>query len=907
MPLRKLFKSIPELLLTLKPCLMMSPLSVAYFLDAESYKFDMVIFDEASQIFPQDAIGAIMRGKQVIIAGDTKQLPPTSFFSASTGNNNGYDDDEGYEEVYEEEIYDSILEETANILPNRTLLWHYRSKHEHLIAFSNNQIYKNELITFPSSNESEPDTGVEYIYVENGYYEPSPKNHNAVEAKRIVELVKEHIEKHPKRSLGIIAFSEKQQQIISSEIQRFREANPEYESFFAEEIDDEFFVKNLENVQGDERDTIIFSIGYAKTMEQKKNNRPMSMRFGPLGLAGGERRLNVAITRAKINVKLVGSIMPSDIDLSRTKSDGVKMLRSYIEYAMNTDVALAGAAKQSRQDEFVDVIADYIRKHGYKVRQYVGCSGYKIDIAVQHPSELVEQFVAGIECDGYSYISAKTVRDRDRLRSSVLENMGWNLYRLWSAEWYKNPETEGKRLLSFIKDAIGKCDEKVRRIEELKRKEEADKKAELERLRSQRKAEELRKQSAKAKSVQKPAVKKADPLEKAKKEFSKREAELSKPQQKTENTDLSWVRPGARVTHKRYGNGIITEFIKDKNFVKIRFSTTESLFAYPYSFENGTISRYVNQPAIPEKQPVTLAKVGEKVEHKTFGEGIVEKIENGHIEVKFGDITKIFQYPLAFHNGFLVRVKSDSSVDEKKPLEIRKLAPSNSDNTDSYGKNDDLDDRSEAIKDPHIISQIVMYYVNSNRWRDYLMFVLGINLGLKAKVFLQLRYGDLVDESGIIKDRVLISEQTERYTNKKRQYYVVLNSVVKEALNLYIKHSEKFNLTDYLFRSESSNGKDLNRQLSVNSLDRVLKGTVNKMNLDIRISTATLRKTFAFHHLILAKDAKYQYVVANVLHYRTLADLFRYIGTTEDEIRSARKTIVSAENYYFNGGVIVEV
>ena len=628
MPLRKLFQSIPELLLTLKPCLMMSPLSVAYFLDAQSYQFDMVIFDEASQIFPQDAIGAIMRGKQVIIAGDTKQLPPTSFFSASTGNNNGYDDDEGYEE----EIYDSILEETANILPNRTLLWHYRSKHEHLIAFSNNQIYKNELVTFPSSNESEPDTGVEYVYVKNGYYEPSPKNYNTVEAKIIVELVKEHIEKHPKRSLGVIAFSEKQQQIISSEIQRFREANPEYESFFAEEIDDEFFVKNLENVQGDERDTIIFSIGYAKTMEQKKNNRPMAMRFGPLGLAGGERRLNVAITRAKINVKLVGSIMPSDIDLSRTKSDGVKMLRSYIEYAMNTDVALAGAAKRGRQDEFVDMIADYIRKHGYKVRQYVGCSGYRIDIAVQHPSELVEQFVAGIECDGYSYISAKTVRDRDRLRSSVLENMGWNLYRVWSVEWYKNPETEGKRLLNFIKDAIEKCDEKVKRIEELKRKEEADKKAELERLRSQRKAEELRKQSAKARPVQKPIVKKEDSLE---------------------NTDLSWVRPGARVTHKRYGNGMITDFIKDKSFVKIRFSMTESLFAYPYSFKNGTISRYVNQPAVPEKQSVILAKVGEKVSHNTYGEGTVEKIENGHIDVRFGEIKRTFQYPDAFSRGFL--------------------------------------------------------------------------------------------------------------------------------------------------------------------------------------------------------------------------------------------------------------
>lgn len=487
MPLRKLFKSIPTLLLTLKPCLMMSPLSVAYFLDADSYQFDMVIFDEASQIFPQDAIGAIFRAKQVIIAGDTKQLPPTNFFSSSTSNSSdGYDNDEGYEE----EVYDSILEETANVLPNRTLLWHYRSKHEHLIAFSNQEIYKNELVTFPSSNESEPDTGVEFIYVEDGYYEPSPKNYNVLETRRIVELVKEHIEKYPNRSLGIIAFSEKQQQAISREIQRFREKHSEYEAFFAEGKEDEFFVKNLENVQGDERDTIFFSIGYAKTKDQKTNGRPMSMRFGPLGVAGGERRLNVAITRAKINIKLVGSILPSDIDLSRTESEGIRMLRSYIEFAMNGDATLAAAHESGRPDEFADSIAEFIRKQGFEVQQYVGCSGYKIDIAVKHPSDLVEQFVAGIECDGFSYASARTARDRNRLRNTVLKNMGWNLYRVWSAEWYKNPEVEGQKLVDFLRKAISTCDERIKKLEEQRRQEEEAKRLELEMAKTKREVEE---------------------------------------------------------------------------------------------------------------------------------------------------------------------------------------------------------------------------------------------------------------------------------------------------------------------------------------------------------------------------------------------------------------------------------
>ncbi len=469
MPLRKLFRSIPGLLLTLKPCLMMSPLSVAYFLDAGSYQFDMVIFDEASQIFPQDAIGAIFRARQVIIAGDTRQLPPTNFFAANTSNSSdSYDGDE----EAGEEMYDSILEETANILPNRTLLWHYRSRHEHLIAFSNQEIYHNELITFPSSNENEPDTGVEFVYVEEGVYDPAPKNVNIPEAQRIVALVREHIEKHPDRSLGVIAFSEKQQQAIDLELQRFREKHPEYEAFFAEGRADEFFVKNLENVQGDERDTIFFSIGYARTKEQKANGKPMAMRFGPLGMSGGERRLNVAITRAKINVKLVSSILPSDMDLSRTESAGVRMLRSYIEFAMNGEATLAKAQRNVRTDEFADAVAQFIRDQGFEVRQYVGCSGYKIDIAVRHPSKLVEQYVAGIECDGYSYASARTARDRDRLRSVVLTNMGWNLYRVWSAEWAKNPEVEGEKLIAFLRDAVRACDEKVRLLEEQKRSEE---------------------------------------------------------------------------------------------------------------------------------------------------------------------------------------------------------------------------------------------------------------------------------------------------------------------------------------------------------------------------------------------------------------------------------------------------
>lgn len=679
MPLRKLFQSIPTLLLTLKPCLMMSPLSVAYFLDAAAYQFDMVIFDEASQIFPQDAIGAIFRAKQVVIAGDTKQLPPTNFFATSTSNSSDGYDDEGYDE----EVYDSILEETANILPNRTLLWHYRSKNEHLIAFSNQEIYNNDLVTFPSTNESEPDTGVEFVYVEDGYYEPSPHNYNILEARRIVELVKEHIEKHPERSLGIISFSEKQQQAIALEIQRFREKNSQYEAFFAEGREDEFFVKNLENVQGDERDTIIFSVGYAKTKEQKANGKAMSMRFGPLGISGGERRLNVAITRAKINVKLVCSILPSDIDLSRTESDGIRMLRSYIEFAMNGEAALASAHKTGRPDDFVDSIAQFIRDQGFEVQQYVGCSGYKIDIAVKHPSDLIEQFVAGVECDGYSYVSARTARDRDRLRSSVLTNMGWNLYRVWSAEWYKNSEIEGQKLVDFLQNSIRAFDEKIKGLEEQRKKEEETKRAELEKERAAQAAEERRKQrerearevklraereeaeceAAEHRAAQEVARKREEERKQAE-EQRRREVELKRLQ-----NDLTWVKAGACVNHNRYGTGVVLAVAKDT--IKVRFGQTERTLTYPSVFENGILTKPVATPEPLTAKGPEWAVVGAAVSHKTFGDGVIESIDGAHMTVCFGKIVKPFPYPGAFTDEHLVKgraIETSADIQLQMPL-----------------------------------------------------------------------------------------------------------------------------------------------------------------------------------------------------------------------------------------------
>ncbi|MDY9920263.1 MAG: DUF4011 domain-containing protein [Synergistota bacterium] len=450
MPIRKLFREIPNLLLTLKPCLMMSPLSVSLFLEAETYQFDTVIFDEASQVCTENAIGAIYRGKQVIIAGDSKQLPPTNFFSTSTSSDDDYDTDDE-DEYGDIGAYESVLDE-AGLLPERTLLWHYRSRHEHLIAFSNMKIYKNKLITFPANKDKVPDNGVEYVYVKDGYYDRGGKKGNVIEAKKVAEMVFEHFKKYPNRSLGIITFGEVQQMAIDTAIRDMRLRNQSYEHFFKEDSDEPFFIKNLENVQGDERDAIIFSIGYAKDAAGV-----FRMNFGPLSKSGGERRLNVAITRAKYNVKLVGSIIPTDINIDKISSDGPKLLRAYVDFAMN------GAESLVRQTTIFDVtehdspfeeaVYNFLDRKGYKVATQVGCSGYRIDMAVKHPV-LSGVYVLGVECDGAAYHSARTARERDRLRQEVLENMGWRIYRIWSTDWIKDFQTEGYSLITAINDAI---------------------------------------------------------------------------------------------------------------------------------------------------------------------------------------------------------------------------------------------------------------------------------------------------------------------------------------------------------------------------------------------------------------------------------------------------------------------
>lgn len=443
MDIRSLFKEAGELVQKVKPCFMMSPLSVSTYLDYDSIKFDIVIFDEASQMFPWDAICAISRAKQAIIVGDSKQMPPSNFFS--TVINNGEDDDED-DDV---RSFDSILDLASVVLPQVRLSWHYRSRCEQLIAFSNKNFYDNKLISFPSAEADSEGLGIDYYYA-NGEFDRSSHN-NRKEAEYVVDLIYKNIDRYPTRSLGVVAFSQSQQDLIDKLLLRRRQTTPEKEFFFDENKEDAFFIKNLETVQGDERDSIIFSVGYGPD-----SKGIISLNFGPLNRDGGEKRLNVAVTRAKYNIQVVSSMHAMDIDLSRTGSEGVRLLREYLDFAENGEIALERNESVGNIDQFDSdfefEVCEFLRNHGFSVDTQVGCSGFRIDLGLKMRNS--SDYVLAIECDGATYHSSKNARDRDRLRQTILENMGWKFYRIWSTEWFKNRIVEQEKLLAAANEAI---------------------------------------------------------------------------------------------------------------------------------------------------------------------------------------------------------------------------------------------------------------------------------------------------------------------------------------------------------------------------------------------------------------------------------------------------------------------
>lgn len=443
LPLRRLFPAMPTLLPALKPCLLMSPLSVASYLPPDAFRFDLVIFDEASQIPPEEAVGAMVRGRQVVVAGDEKQLPPTSFFRAIVEDEAARDEEDDLAP-----LTDSILEECVPLFPESYLHWHYRSKHESLIAFSNREFYDGRLITFPSPDGSADDGGVGFVHVPEGVFDRGASKTNRAEARRVAEMVIDHVRTWPARSLGVITMSISQQEAVDRELFRLRSENPDLEEAFADDRFEHFFVKNLERVQGDERDSIIIGLGYGRDQDGVAY-----MQFGPLSRAGGQRRLNVAITRGKVRTSLVSSLLPHDLDLSRltTGSRDVAVLQRYMEYAANSGrfPPEPSGPRGEPESDFEEAVLEWLRREGLEVDPQVGASAFRIDLAVRHPDR-PGRYILGIECDGASFHRTKTARERDRLRQEVLEGLGWRIFRIWSPDWLRDPSHVVSRIAALV-------------------------------------------------------------------------------------------------------------------------------------------------------------------------------------------------------------------------------------------------------------------------------------------------------------------------------------------------------------------------------------------------------------------------------------------------------------------------
>lgn len=459
LPVRDLVRNAPDVLLALKPCWVMSPLVVSELLPSQPY-FDVVIFDEASQVRPADAVCSIIRGKRVVVAGDEKQLPPTAFFEADGSDLEDSDDvDEEAARIVEPSIgsvlsqtgdFESILEALRYLLPFRMLQWHYRSRDERLIAFSNAHLYDRMLTTFAGIGETRV---LEHHMVP---WSPGADTNSPMpEVEAVVDLILAHARQRPNESLGVITMGIKHANRIEECLQQWlrqdTQLTTELEDFLDESREERFFVKNLERVQGDERDAIILSIGYGKNARGD-----LPYRFGPLLLDGGERRLNVAVTRAKNRITVVSSFAARDMDPERSDAPGVSLLRQYLQYVESDGTNLGeSVADKPVLNPFEVDVRDTLRAHGLSLSAQYGASGYWIDFAVRDPSA-PGHYVLAIECDGATYHSSESARDRDRLRQEHLERLGWTFHRIWSSEWFQNKEEAIGKVIAAYKHALSK-------------------------------------------------------------------------------------------------------------------------------------------------------------------------------------------------------------------------------------------------------------------------------------------------------------------------------------------------------------------------------------------------------------------------------------------------------------------
>lgn len=453
--IREVISGMPESFGKLAPCLLMSPLSIAQYLPADQAQFDVVVFDEASQIATWDAIGAIARGKQTIIVGDPKQLPPTNFFGRA-------DSDEENDELDDfEKDLESILDEAkASGLPTLQLNWHYRSRHESLIAFSNYHYYGNQLVTFPAA-ESE-DRGVSLTLVEGGLYDRGKSRTNRAEAEAIVNdavsRMRGCLDKPEKERLtyGVVTFNSQQQSLIQDLFDQALRETPELEWFFADERVEPTAVKNLENVQGDERDVMYFSITFGQNAAGQQAGKPIPVDFGAINRDGGERRLNVAVTRARQTLLVYASFLPDELRAERSSARGVHDLKAFLEYANKGPEAIAARTDGSvgeMESPFEEAVAEELKNRGWQLDPQVGVSGFRVDLGVIHPDR-PGAYLAGVECDGATYHRSAAARDRDKTRQQILENLGWNILRVWSPDWWYDPETAVEALHNRLNELL---------------------------------------------------------------------------------------------------------------------------------------------------------------------------------------------------------------------------------------------------------------------------------------------------------------------------------------------------------------------------------------------------------------------------------------------------------------------
>lgn len=453
-PVRKMMEEAGEAVQRFKPVYLMSPLSVAQFLPPGRLKFDLCVIDEASQVRPEDALGAIARCAQLVVVGDDKQLPPTNFFNRMVSDGDDEEEDldgtsDGSRAAAVKDI-ESILN-LCSRFPERMLRWHYRSEHPALIATSNRKFYKGQLMLPPSviAGAGDGETGLVFHKVAEGGYERGRSARNELEAEDVAQAVLKHAKKYPDLSLGIGTFSVAQRDAIRDRLDALAAKHPNLDAFLQKGVRDEkVFVKNLENIQGDERDVIFISVGYGRDRDGR-----LTQQFGPIGRDGGERRLNVLITRARKRCEVFSSLVAEDIKTDGVPKPGVDALREFLKLAKDGFADLPHATERGFDSEFEEAVASAVQSLGYDVHPQVGMAGFFVDLGVVDPRDS-NRYLLGIECDGAAYHSSRYARDRDRLRQQILESRGWRMHRIWSTDWFYRQEREIDKIKAALQAAL---------------------------------------------------------------------------------------------------------------------------------------------------------------------------------------------------------------------------------------------------------------------------------------------------------------------------------------------------------------------------------------------------------------------------------------------------------------------